>query len=31
VHGYQTSMLLDHPAVHGLAAVGAHAASVLLT
>jgi light-harvesting complex 1 beta chain len=31
VHGYQTSMLLDHPAVHGLAAMGAHAASVLLT
>jgi light-harvesting complex 1 beta chain len=31
VHGYDTSMLLGHPAVHGLAAMGTHAASVLLT
>ena len=31
VHGYQTSMLLGHQAVHGLAVMGAHAASVLLT
>ena len=31
VHGYQTGMLLDHPAVHSLAALGTHAASVLLT
>ncbi len=31
VHGYQTSMLLDHPAVHGLAVIGTHAATVMLT
>jgi hypothetical protein len=24
-------MLLDHPAVHGLSVIGAHAAAVLLT
>lgn len=31
VHGYQTGMLLGHPAVHGLAAISAHAASFMLT
>jgi len=31
VHGYVTSMLMGHPAVHGLGAIGAHAASVMLS
>jgi light-harvesting complex 1 beta chain len=30
-HGYETSMLLGHPALHGLSVMGAHAASVLLS
>lgn len=29
VHGYQTSMLLDHPVVHGISLIGTHAAVML--